>query len=115
MRLAEHGGEGHGKNLFAEIVVDVQNPTTPVFRVGRHDERPHEDGGALMRLSQAAYRGAAPIDKYSFGMGVMEIDLSHVRPPFVKSEVQALMDSSGRGGGKSGRSRPGNYGEWQQF
>jgi len=48
-------------------------------------------------------------------MGVMEIDLSHVPPPFVKSEVQALMDSSGRGGGKSGRSRPGNYGEWEQF
>jgi hypothetical protein len=33
----------------------------------------------------------------------------------VKSEVQALMDSSGRAGGKSGRSRPGHYGECEQF
>src|SRR5260370_42333339 len=114
MRFAEQGGERHDKSLFAEIVADVQGPIAPVLRAGRHDERPHDNGGALMRLGKAGYRGGAWIDKHPFRIGVMEIDLSHVPPPCEKRSAGS-MDSSGKRCEKSGRSRTGKYGECGQF
>jgi hypothetical protein len=31
VELAEHENEGDDKQLFTKVVVDVQNPVTPIF------------------------------------------------------------------------------------
>jgi hypothetical protein len=38
MQLAEQGGEGHDKNLFTEIIADVQGPAAPIQQIGYLDQ-----------------------------------------------------------------------------
>ena len=38
MQLAEQGGEGHDKNLFTEIIADVQGPAAPILQIGYLDQ-----------------------------------------------------------------------------
>src|SRR3979411_2670846 len=83
--FAEYGSEGHVKNLIAVLVADMQDPTAPVFLARRHDERSHHKRGLLTRLSQVPYGGAASIHQHAFGVGVLEIDLSHVPRPLEKA------------------------------
>jgi hypothetical protein len=98
VRLAEQGGERHGKNLVIEIVADVQGPVAPVFRAARRDQRPHDAGGVVARFSEVSYGGAALIDQYVLRIGAVEIELSHIPPP-VKNESRT-MDSSAESAGK---------------
>ena len=81
MRLAEQGREGHVEDLFAGIIADVQDPGAPIFIAGRHNERPHHEGGMVTRLGQVAYGGTVSIDQYLFSVGAMKIELNHVPPP----------------------------------
>ena len=57
MRLAEHEGEGDNKELFTEVVVDVQDPAAPIFEATRHGEGSHDTGRAITRLSEIVYHG----------------------------------------------------------
>src|SRR5258708_36230729 len=110
MRLAEHGNERHGEDLVAGSIADVQDPTAPVFRTGRHDQRPHHQGGVVTRLGQIANGSAVLIDHYPFSVGAMEIDLSHVPPPN-QSEEQARKIAAATSAGNSDGLRTGFYGE----
>ena len=101
MRFAEQGDEGHAEDLFVEIIADVQDPAAPVLRAGRHDERPHHEGGIVLCLSEIAEDGAAPVDPHAFSVGAVKIDLSHVKPPVEKPNA-CCMDSSENRFGKFG-------------
>jgi hypothetical protein len=91
MRFAEHGREGYDEDLIAEIIADVQDPATPIFPAGCHNERPHNESGMVMRCNQIIHGGAASINQHSLGVGAMEIDLSHIPPPIRKIEVHAAL------------------------
>jgi hypothetical protein len=62
MRLAKHKSEGDKEELFAEIVVDVQNPAAPIFGAARCSEGSYDLGRVITRLSKIVYHGAAAID-----------------------------------------------------
>jgi len=109
MQFAERGGERHAEDLLADIIADVQDPATPIFQVGSCDERTHDNGGVLARLSQIAHGSAASIGQYSLGVGVMEIDLSHVPPP-AKSDVQAQRIAAGLAAENPDKPGKGSYG-----
>jgi hypothetical protein len=54
MRLAEQGCKGNDQDLFTEVVANVQDPASPVFRAGCCDERPYDKFGIVARFGQIA-------------------------------------------------------------
>jgi hypothetical protein len=87
MQLAENGSEWHSKNLFAEIVADMQNPTAPVFGGRGHEQRSNHESGLLVRFQKISDGCATSIDPGSVSIGTVKEDLSHVLP-LEKSEAQ---------------------------
>jgi hypothetical protein len=67
------------KALFAEIVVDVQNPTAPIFGAARCNEGSHDLGGVIARLREIIYYGAEAIDQNLLCAGAVEVHLGHVQ------------------------------------
>src|SRR5215213_2582836 len=81
MRFAEHGGKRQHEDFVVEIVADMQRPVAPVFRAVRIYQRLHDTGGVLARLGKVSDGGAALVDAYALGIGVVEKDSGHVRLP----------------------------------
>jgi len=79
--LAEHECEGHDEQLITEVVVDVQDPTAPIFEVARYGEGSHDTGRVVTRFSEVVYHGAATIDQNLVPGRAVEIDVGHVQPP----------------------------------
>jgi hypothetical protein len=77
MRLAKNESEGDHEELVTKIVVDVQDPTAPVFETARRGEGSHDTGRLITRLSEVIYYGAAAIDQNLLRVGVVKIDLGH--------------------------------------
>src|SRR6516164_7433102 len=81
MRLAKHESEGDHEELLTKIVVDVQDPTAPVFETARRGKRSHDTGRLITRLSEVIYYGATAIEQNLLRVGAMKIDLGHVLSP----------------------------------
>jgi hypothetical protein len=81
MRLAKHESEGDHEELVTKIVVDVQDPTAPVFETARRGKGSHDTGRLITRLSEVIYYGAAAIDQNLLRVGAVKIDLGHVLSP----------------------------------
>ena len=59
----------------------MQRPVAPVFRALHRYQRLHDAGGVVAHLGQVSDGGAALVDTYALGIGVVEIDSGHVRLP----------------------------------
>jgi hypothetical protein len=63
MGLAEHEGEGHYEELIALVVVDMQDPVTPILEGALVGEGSHDTGRMIARFGEVLYHGAAAIDE----------------------------------------------------
>jgi hypothetical protein len=81
MWLAEHKSEGNNEELFAEVVVDVQDPTAPIFGAARCSEGPYDLSRVITRFSEIVDYGAMVIDQNFICVGAVEINLGHVQSP----------------------------------
>ena len=79
--LPSIGRKRQHEDFVVEIVADMQRPVAPVFRALHCYQRLHDTGGVVAHLSQVSDGGAALVDAYAFGIGVVEIDSGHIRLP----------------------------------
>lgn len=79
--FAEDSSEREIKDLLTTIVGDMQDPTAPILEVGRHDKRSNDAMRVLARLDQVLYISSAPVNQHTAIMGIVEIDVCHVRLP----------------------------------
>jgi hypothetical protein len=81
MRLAKHECEGDHEQLVTKVVVDVQDPTAPVFEAARHGKGSHDTNRLITDLSEVICYGAGAIDQDLLRVGAVKTNLGHVLSP----------------------------------
>lgn len=76
---SEHEGEGYDEQLIAEIIVDMQDPLTPILEAARPDQGPHDACRAIACFGKIFHCGAAAVDQRLLRVGAVEIHLGHTR------------------------------------